>query len=220
MDYEGNYFPQEEEKQKSKFAKNAGKALRFVLFGIVAVVYAAVMIVLLSNCEPKMYKEAVFSPTANRLYEADPEGFDVYELFPTTFMNYDGSVQIAGAMYSSTAKELELGLKYNSKLKTEDEAFPQFVLVDTDGKEYSSVCNAYEKKGRYCYARISFCDVTFKLDENKYINPEASAATEGEGEMFETFNYTLKIYVEGQKEPETILIFDNATPIQLIEYVK
>lgn len=220
MDYEGNYFP-EEKKERSKTSKAFRTTMRVILFSAVAVVYVATLAVILTNCEPKTYKEYVFTPAANELYEANPEDFEVYEVFPTTFMNYDGSVQIAGVAYSSTAKELELGIKYNNKLNGEDgDKKPQFVLVDTNGKKYAAVCNLSESKGRYCYMRISFCDVELLLDENVYINPEASAEVEGEGEMFETFKYVLEIHVEGEEKPETVLIYDNVTPIQLTVFEK
>lgn len=219
MDYEGNYFPDEEDERSSKAAKRVKKALHYSFYALVAIVYVVVLAVLLNNCEPDVYKDYAFSPGANELYEADPQGFEVYEL-PKVLMSYDGAVQIAGVAYSPTAAELELGIKYNRSLKGEkDGAPPRFELKDTDGRVYP-VCNTESgKKGRYCYLRLSFSGVRLKLDENPYINPEASAAAEGEGEMYETFSLFLEIhrpngggYKDGEG-PEKITVYNNATPI-------
>lgn len=195
MDYEGNYFPDEEDERSSKAARRTKKALHCFFYAAVAIVYIVVLAVLLNNCEPDIYKDYAFSPDANKLYEADPEGFEVYKLFPPVFMSYDGAVQIAAPAYSPTASELELGIKYNSSLKSEEDgAPPRFELKDTDGRVYP-VCNSKSgKKGRYCYLRLSFSGVRLRLDENPCINPEASAAAEGEGEMYETFSLFLEIH--------------------------
>ena len=76
---------------------------------------------------------------------------------------------------------------------------------------------------------MSFEGVKLDLDANVYINSEASTGAEGEGEMFETFNYKLVItYPEGSdikidtededKYSDEIVIFNNNTPIQLTKY--
>lgn len=217
MDYEGNYFPDDDE-EVSKSKKITKKVLRYSLLGLVAVVYIVVFAVLLNNCEPDMYESYVFSPEANSLYSEDPDGFAVYEVFPTTFMNYDGSVQISGVAYAHSANELELGIKYNSRLKSD--GLPRFVLTDTNGNVYESVVTASDTQGRYEYLRLSFKGVDLPLDENVYIDPELSAAVEGEGEMYETFSFTLQIYTthdEGET-PEAIIIFNNVTPIKQIVF--
>lgn len=217
MDYEGNYFPEED--NSSKATKTTKKVFRYALYGLVTVVYIIVFAVILNNCEPNMYKEYVFSPAANKLYSANPDGFEVYEVFPTTFMNYDGSVQIAGVAYAATANELELGIKYNKRLDNEETGYkPRFVLTDTNGNVYEICHTESVGKGRYCYMRASFAGVELPLNENVYINSEVSTTVEGEGEMFETFKYTLEIYTEGNEKPDTILIFNNVTPIQLINF--
>lgn len=217
MDYEGNYFPEEDNSPKK--VKIAKKTLRYILYGLVALVYLIAFTVIINNRELSMYKEYVFSPAASALYSADPDGFEVYELFPTTFMNYDGSVQIAGVGYAATANELELGIKYNQKLNNDETGYtPRFVLKDTNGSTYE-ICNVVNgKKGRYYYLRVCFAGVELPLEENAYINSDVSAAVEGEGEMYETFKYVLEIYTEGNDEPEEILVFNNVTPIQLTKF--
>lgn len=217
MDYEGNYFPDEEE-EISKPKKVTKKVLRYSLLALVAAVYIVVFAVILNNCEPDMYESFVFSPEANKLYAESPTDFEVYELFPTTFMSYDGSVQISGVGYASTAYELEIGIKYNKRL--EGDGLPRFVLTDTDGNVYDFVTTAADSQGRYNYVRLCFKNVALPLDENVYIDPELSAAVEGEGEMYETFSYTLQIYTTDDENdtPEAILIFNNVTPIKQIVY--
>ncbi len=235
MDYEGNYFPEDEEENTSKKGRVIKKILRYALYSLVAIVYIAVFAVILNNCEPKMYEKYVFSPAANELYNADPDGFEFYEMFPTKFMNYDGSVQIAGVGYAKTAGELEIGIKYNKRLENKETGFkPSFVLTDTNGNSYE-ICNVVtDSQGRYNYVRISFKGVELPIEDNVYINPEVSEEVEGEGEMFETFKYKLKIYKEdtdknaadidngddpkGSKGAETITIFNNITPIQRVKF--
>lgn len=218
MDYEGKYFPDEEE-ETSKPRRVTKKVLRYSLLGLVAAVYIVVFAVLLNNCEPDMYESFVFTPEANRLYSESPADFEVYELFPTTFMTYDGGVQISGVGYAHTAHELEIGIKYNKRL--EAEGLPRFVLTDTDGNVYASVETAKDKQGRYNYVRLCFKNVDLPLEENVYINPEVSATVEGEGEMYETFGYTLQIYTSSDGEtPEAITIFNNVIPIKQIVYKK
>ena len=225
MDYEGNYFPDEEELTKGQ--KLRKRIIRYTLYGLVAIVYIVAFWVIFSNCEADIYEEYIFSDRANALYDQSPEDFEIYELFPTKFMNFDGSVQIAGVAYAHTANELELGIKYNKNLLTNDaNELPEFTLTDTNGNIYK-VCNTVtEEKGRYRYLRIAFEGVTLDLDCNTYINSEASVAADGEGQMYETFSYKLHIaYPEGadiktdtedkEKGTDELVIFNNVTPIQL-----
>ena len=218
MDYEGKYFPDEEDERTSRPVKRTKKILHYIFYTIVAVVYVIVFAVLLNNCEPKMYKKYVFSQKANELYEASPDDFMVYEFFPKKFMSDDGRIQIAGAAYAEAASEIELGIKYNKKLNDpETGKAPEFVLKDTNGNLYP-ICNTVVKnKGRYCYMRLSFSEVAFSLDENVYINEEASAAAEGESEMFDSFGYFLEIH-SADEEPVKITVYNNVTPIQLTEF--
>lgn len=230
MDYEGKYFPDEDEEDISPAKKRRKKIVKYIFYGIVAFVYIVAFWVILSNCESDIYEKYVFSPKARQLYNESPEDFVVYELFPTTFMNFDGSVQISGVAYASTANELEIGIKYNKKLlATDNGSALQFSLVDSNGTVYN-VCNTKkDEKGRYCYLRLSFENVNLDLESNKYINSEAKVTAEGEGEMFETFNYKLVItYPEGadikidvedeDKGKDELVIFDGATPIQITKY--
>ena len=230
MDYEGNFFPDEEEKELPRRKKIRKRIIRYSLYGLVIFVYLVAFWVIFTNCEPDTYKDYVFSPAAVKLYEEDPEGFMVYEIFPTVFMNFDGSVQVSGVAYASNAKELELGIKYNKNLLVNEKGeLPEFSIVDTDGKVYR-VCNKIEDdKGRYHYLRLSFADVNLDLDSNVYINSEASTAVDGEGEMYETFSYKLIItYPDGadikidtedeDKDSDELVIFNGAMPIQLTKY--
>ncbi|MBQ3082285.1 MAG: hypothetical protein IJC49_07510 [Clostridia bacterium] len=230
MDYEGNYFPDEEEKELPRSKKIRKRIIRYILYGLVLFVYLVAFWVIFTNCEPSTYEEYVFSPEAREIYEKNPEEFMVYEIFPPVFMNFDGSVQLSGVAYAENAKELEIGIKYNKNLITNENGDkPLFSLVDTDGNVYE-VCNTVEDdKGRYHYYRLSFKGANLDLDGNVYINSEASTAAEGEGEMFETFSYKLVItYPEGSdikldeededKHKDEIVIFNSATPIQLTKY--
>lgn len=230
MDYEGNYFPDEEEEELPRAKKIRKKVIRYCFYSLIIAVYVIAFAVIFANCEHKIYEEYIFSEKANELYKASPKEFAVYEMFPRVFMNYDGSVQISGVAYAETANELELGIKYNKNLLINEKGEgPEFSLVDSDGKVYK-ICNTEKaSKGRYNYLRLCFEDVELDLDSNVYINSEASTATDGEGEMFETFNYKLIIkYPENadiktdaedeEKGADELIIFDGVTAIQPVDF--
>ncbi len=230
MDYEGNYFPDEEEEELPRAKKIRKKIIRYSFYSLIIAVYVIAFVVIFANCEHKIYEEYIFSPKANELYKADPDAFAVYELFPRVFMNYDGSVQISGVAYAENASELELGIKYNKNLLINEKGEgPEFSLVDSDGKVYKLCNSKAATKGRYNYLRLCFEGVVLDLDGNRYINSEASTAADGEGEMFETFNYKLVIkYPENadiktdaedeEKETDAFVIFDGATAIQPVDF--
>ncbi|MBQ4648363.1 MAG: hypothetical protein IJB76_04295 [Clostridia bacterium] len=217
MDYEGKYFPDEDEEELSESRKKRKKVIKYSFYGLVALVYIVAFSVLFSNCEPNSYKELKFSAEAQTLYRQSPEDFTVYEMYPSIFMNYDGSVQIAGVFYSPTAKELEIGFKYNKKLVT-DKGEPKFSLIDTNGNSYEMSVNSTDKSGRYLYARISYKGVELNLNENVYINPDYSDEAEGEGEAYDTFKCSLLIEYSDRDESEELVIFNSKTAIELSKY--
>ena len=131
MDYEGKYFPDEDEEELSRGKKIRKKVYKYIFYGVVAIVYVITMMVLFSNCEPDLYKDVTFSSDAQKLYQDAPGEFEVYRVFPKIFMNYDGSVQIDTVAYTPTANEMEFGVKFNKKLIIGDKK-PTFTIVDTN----------------------------------------------------------------------------------------
>jgi len=230
MDYEGNLFPDEEEEELPRSKRIRKKAVRYFFYSIIILVYLVAFWFIFTNCDSDIYEEYDFSPSARELYEKDPDNFKVYEIFPPSWMNYDGSVQIAGTAYAEAAGELEFCIKYNKNLLTNDKGeTPEFSLVDTYGKVYK-LCNTIEdNEGRYRFLRVSFSGVKLDLQDNVYINNEASTAVEGEGEMYETFSYKLLIHYPENADIKTdvddedisndeIIIYNSNVPIQLGKY--
>ncbi len=230
MDYEGNYFPDEEEKELPRSKRIRKKIVRYGFYSLIAFVYLVAFWFIFTNCDSDIYEQYIFSPAARELYEKDPDNFAVYEIFPPAWMNYDGSVQVSGAAYAEPAGELEFCIKYNKNLLTNPEGeLPQFSLVDTYGKVYT-LCNTVEdNQGRYRFLRVSFSGVELDLDANVYINREASTAVEGEGEMFELFSYKLLIHYpenadikidpeDEDKEKDELIIYNSNVPIQPGKY--
>lgn len=219
MDYEGKYFPDEDEEEISEGKRKRKKVIRYCFYAIIIIVYIVAFTVLLTNCEPDLYETITFSDKAQEIYRDAPEDFIVYQIYPQIFMNYDGSVQIDTVAYTPTANELELGIKYNEKLVINKKA-PKFIIIDTNENEYEIVSNISESRGRYVYSRVSFGDILLNLDDNKYINPDNTSAADGEGEAYDTLKFSLKIVYADDKEDEELLIFNSQTAIELIEYKK
>ncbi len=217
MDYEGNYFPDEEESSQSKGKTVRKKIIRYGFFGLISLIYVVSFAILFTNCELDLYTQITFSKRAQQIYNESPEDFVVYEMYPQVFMNYDGSVQIDCVVYSPTVNELEIGIKYNKKLIVDGNE-PTFFLTDTNENSYN-VCNVVsDTKGRYVYARISFEQVTLNLEENVYTNPDFSADAEGEGEAYDTLKFVLTIDYSDSKENEALSIFNSNTAIEIIDF--
>ncbi len=234
MDYEGNYFPDDEQipARKRKFKK----IRRWILYSIIIIVYLISFAVLFTNCEPDMYESYVFSDAAQDIYKQTPEDFKVYEIFPQSWMTYDGGVQVKGVAFTSNTNEMELGIKFNKRYVDENGEQPIFELHYIYGelnKTFNVVNTIEEKKGRYYYKRLSFAIDPLPLEENPYTNPELKkdeeSAIEGEEEMTETFKYVLVIRYPEKTEPHyndeeldeqvrNITIYDNKTAIQLTQY--
>ena len=217
MDYEGKYFPDDDEEDISKGKKIRKKITKYSFYGIILLVYVVTFSILFSNCEPDLFKTVMFSDEANSIYTNAPEEFVVYRVFPQVFMNYDGSVQIDTVVYSPTAKEIELGVKCNKKLSANGQK-PTFTIVDTNGNVYKIVNIVSETKGRYEYSRISFGGIKLNLEDNVYINPDNASKAEGEGEAYDTLKFSFKIEYADGKETELLDLFNSKTAIELTEF--
>ncbi len=235
MDYEGNYFSDEENEGISERKRKAKKIRRICLYSVLVAVYLIIFALLLTNCEPDMYDEYVFSDEARAIYGTTPEAFEVYEIFPQTWMSFDGGIQVKGVAYTPNTNELELGIKYNHKKYVDkDGNKPSFELHYVYGEQekvFEIVNTIEDKKGRYSYLRLSFAVDKLLLEENPYINGEASkdSETPDSDGIAETYKYVLVIkypettaphYNEEDKDYQSrnIPIYDKNTAIQLTNY--
>lgn len=238
MDYEGNFFPDKDDEELSVRKRRFKTARRWIFYGIIIIVYLISFTVLFTNCEPDMYEEYVFSENARDIYKESPDSFQVYEIFPQSWMTYDGGVQVKGVAYTPNTNEMELGIKFNKKYIDEKGNEPIFELHYIYGEQNKvlKITNTIDdKKGRYHYKRISYVVDPIPLEENPYTNPdlishdseeEESIDTEG---MVETFKYVLVIRYPENTAPDyqdeeldyqskNITVYNNNTAIQLVKY--
>lgn len=195
MDYEGKFFPDEPNENESKKVRITKKIFKYLFYGAVAAVYIACFAALLSGCESKLWKKVSLSDEANEVYLADKKGFELYKINPADFMNYDGSIEIAGVVYSPTVNEFELGIKFNKKLATvsSDSAdadvsseneytdFPfEYTISDNAGNTYTLSARESDSKGRYRYERLRFDGIKIDLDNNSYVNYKYNSSIESD----------------------------------------
>lgn len=195
MDYEGKYFPDEPNENESKKTRIAKRVFKCIFYGAVIAVYIACFAALLSGCESKVWKTVLLSESANEIYSADKDGFELYKINPADFMSYDGSIEIAGVVYSPTVNEFELGIKFNKKLATVSEDasaentdigseytdFPfEYTISDNAGNTYALSARESDSKGRYRYERLRFDGIKIDLDKNSYVNYKYNSSYETE----------------------------------------
>lgn len=235
MDIEGKHFPDEEDEHSSKTGKKLGKIGFRILVVCSAIVYIICFARIFSSCDSKLLEDITFSDKAVQKYYESPDDFMVYKINTRDFMEYYGTITLSDVFYAETAGELEIGIKYNTKITDAEkqnvsleegavmEEYPLvYSLTDQKGNKYE-VCNRINtKKGSYKFERVSFSGL--KIDfTNNYLNKGEYYAS-GEGVYFETEEsvsgekYTLEIYNPVTKESKKFVIYDNNTSYQSHEY--
>ncbi len=235
MDIEGKHFPDEEDEHSSKIGKRIGKIGFRVLVICSALVYIVCFARIFSSCDAPLLEEITFSDKAVQKYNESPSDFVVYKINTRDFMEYYGTITLSDVFYAETAGELEIGIKYNTKItdaekqnvsvdsETTLSEFPLvYKLTDQKGNEYQ-ICNRINtEKGSYKFERVSFSGL--KIDfTNNYLNKGEYYAS-GEGIYFETEEsvggekYVLEIYNSVTKETKSFVIYDNNTSYQSHEF--
>ena len=239
MDIEGKHFPDEEDEYSIKTGKKSKKRFGKIVFRVLAIcsalVYILFFIRIFSSCDSTLLEEVTFSDKAVGIYYESPKDFVVYKINTKDFMEYYGTITLSNVMYAQTAGELEIGVKYNTKITDpakqnvsveNPENIPEFPLVyklkDQKGNEYP-VCNRVNvEKGSYKFERISFSGLKIDFTDN-YLNTDKYYAS-GEGVHFDTEEteggekYTLEIYNPVTKETKSFVIYDNNTSYKSVEY--
>lgn len=235
MDIEGKYFPDEEDEHSSKTGKKIGKIIFRILAISSAIVYIICFARIFSSCDSSMLDDVTFSQKALEIYYENPQDFEVYKVNTKDFMEYYGTITLSDIYYAKTAGELEIGIKYNTKITDAEkqnvsmassvqlDEFPLvYSLVDHKGNEYE-ICNRInDKQGSYKFERVSFSGL--KIDfTNNYLNTNEYFAS-GEDVYYETEEseggekYTLKIYNPVTKETKSFVIYDNNTSYRAFEF--
>ena len=174
MDYKGNYFKDDDEEQDYPHQSKAGKRIKLIfkifIYSVSFLIYAVVLFMIFSSCEPKMINSMYFSDQAREMAQNDTEAFEVYKLQPSDFMNYDGSLQLKSIYYADKAKELEVGVQFNLKKITDGKVEDAlvFILTDSEGNYYPAVNMVYDSNRKYGYARVSFKVDTIDIEQNDY----------------------------------------------------
>lgn len=169
MDYEGKYFPDEDEdeKEQSKGGKIFKKTIRYIVYGISFLVYAIFIYRIIVSSDLDLIEQMIFTAETRSAAAEQGDGFELYDVFPHEFMNEDGSIQISDCYYAAGCSQYELGIKYNNRLtggSSEEELF--YTLTDSEGNEYELVSRVRDIKDKYVYERICFEGMTFDLDMN------------------------------------------------------
>ncbi len=231
MDIEGKHFPDEEDEHSSK----TGKRISKIVFRVLAICSAAAYIIcfarIFSSCDSSLLEKITFSENALDLYYDSPDKFVTYKINTKDFMEYYGTITLSNVVYAETAGELEIGVKYNTKITDaeknnangEFESYPLvYRLYDQKGNEYQPCNRINTEKGRYKFERISFSGLKIDFSENDLNTNEYYAS--GEDVFFDTEEtesgekYTLEIYNPVTKETKKFVIYDNHTTYKLIEF--
>lgn len=175
MDYQGNFFPEEEKQAEkensSKFGWLIKQIFKYTFWSVCALVWVLIFYRIFSSTNAKLIKKMYFSHDAVVIAEKLGEEFTVYSVQTASTMNIDGTVQILNNLYAEDAKEFEIGLRYRMKRFTgkKDTEVPFTVeLVDGKGNKYPISNVEFTTKNDYGFARISFSDVVIDKTTNQY----------------------------------------------------
>ncbi len=167
MDYQGNYFPEEQDENESKTYRVVKGIFKWTLYGISFVIYGIVLFLMFINRDSKILEKNYMGELA--VFEGvDTDDLELYRINTRIFMNDDGSLQLHNVDYSDEYNVIELGIKFNAK-KLTDEKYTDsldYVLEDSNGNNYKMVNIVTDSGGRYGYARVCFEGPKINLDSN------------------------------------------------------
>ncbi len=166
MDYQGNYFPKDKDENESKTYKTIKGIVKWTMYGISFIIYALIFYILIANRDSDILEKNFMKDVVDK--DLNNENTVLYQINTRIFMNDDGSLQTMNVNYSKEYKLLEIGIKYNAK-KLTDGAHADaldYILYDSEGKQYSLVNIVQDSSSRYGFARICFSEVDIDLDSN------------------------------------------------------
>ncbi len=176
MDYEGRYFPKDDEREAKEKSSKAGwiirKVFKYIFWGICALVWGVIMYRIFTSGDAAIYKKMFFSESAVSLAEQIGDDFTVYDVQVASTMNKNGTIQTRFIYYAEDAEDFEIGLKYrmNAFTGNTDESLPfTFMLTDESGNEYELSNTVFDVKNNYGFARLCFSGVDIDISENCYI---------------------------------------------------
>lgn len=195
MDYQGNYFPEEQDENESKVYRNVKRIFKWTMYGISFLVYGILVFILVINSDSDII-ETNYMTDINELENVNTDDIELYRINTRVFMNDLGSLQLYNVDYAPKYGLIEIGVKFNvNKLLNADhdervDAFLNsnesydtgldyfissgedyensitYLLTDSNGNTYKMVNKVNDSGGKYGFARICFEGVNFDLKSN------------------------------------------------------
>lgn len=247
MDYQGNYFPEDEDERQSVTYKRVKGFFKWTMYGISFVVYALLFYFIFVNRDPALLEENYMHTVAGYT-DTDFSGIDLLRINPPQFMNDDGSLQVYNVDYAPELGLMEMGIRFNAKKLTEGDRGDvlEYKLEDSDGNAYKLVHKITDSGGRYGFSRICFEGLKPDLSSNdleieKLLAAEVKEAAENDSRTYREYmndtlreyprssyvKYELSIYYVRKNGDEsektllhTFLIYDNQTVFYKTDYNK
>ena len=244
MDYQGNYFPEDEDERRSVTYKRVKGFFKWTMYGISFVVYALLFYFIFVNRDPALLEKNYMHTCPG----IDASGIDLLRLNPPQFMNDDGSLQVYNVDYAPEYGLMEMGIRFNAKKLTEGDKGDvlEYKLDDSDGNTYNAIYKYTESGGRYGFARICFEGIKLDLSSNdleieKLLAAEVKEAAENDSRSYREYmdetlrgyprgsnvKYELSVYYVRKNGDEnektllhTFLIYDNQTVFYKTDYNK
>ena len=227
MDYQGNYFPDEQDENESKIYRNVKRIFKWSMYGISFIIYVILMVILFANCDSDIL-ETNYMTELPEMAEIDVDDIELYRLNTRVFMNELGSLQLYSVDYAPEYSLIEIGVKFNAKKLTNEDYGDclEYVLTDSNGNVYNLVNKVTDSGGRYGFSRLCFegVNIDFKSNDLKYNEALTNAATPAlidQSELWKRselkFNFAVYRKVDGELLYDFVL-YDNSTVFNSTDY--
>lgn len=227
MDYQGNYFPEDQDENESKIYRNVKRVFKWSMYGLSFVVYAILIFLLFVNRDSDIL-ETNYMAELSGMSEVDTNDIELYRINTRVFMNELGSLQLYSVDYAPEYGLLEIGVKFNAKKLTNDDHGDclDYVLTDSNGTTYKLVNKVTDSGGRYGFSRLCFEGLNFDLKSNdlRYnsaLIKAATPATTDDSKLWKRseVKYSFKIYRKADGELlYDFLLYDNTTVFNSTDY--
>lgn len=167
MDYQGNYFPEEQDENASKSYRVVKNIFKWTMYGLSFVLYAVLFYILIVNSDSDIL-ETNYLKDIKQYENIDTENVELYRINTKVFMNEEGSLQLYNVDYANEHNLLEIGVKFNAKKLTDGNQGDclNYTLTDSNGNTYPLVNIVTDSGGRYGFSRICFANVDIDLNSN------------------------------------------------------
>lgn len=215
MDYQGNYFPDEQDENQSKIYRVVKGIFKWTMYGISFLIYAIIFYMLIANRDSEIL-ETNYMAELRQLENVDTNSMELYRINTKVFMNDDGSLQLHSIDYSEEYGIMEIGIKFNAR-KLTDSKYDNVIgvsLTDGNGNTYPIENTLTDKGGRYGFMRLCFTGMNLDLDSNDLRYNEDEPTEPRTNEV-----YYLKVYRLSDGELlYNFTIYDNSTTFTKTEY--